>query len=177
MSDGNRGVQWNLAVYTDTGDIRLGVNLEGSEKTGRWLIAPFILSEPSIDKIKTVVNNPQNIIIRFSRDAWQGASRLNIKEKYLGGREYSLSEMNQELWTAILNEALTCLDETKNYRGRKRQQTVTLESNGREVVKDISPHITVWTSLSLDGNLTDNIKNNITELQPVYDWVVRASQS
>ena len=26
MSDGNRGVQWNLAVYADTGDIRLGVN-------------------------------------------------------------------------------------------------------------------------------------------------------
>lgn len=176
MSDGNIGVQWNLAVYTDTGDIRLGVNLEGSKKTGKWLIAPFILSEPSIETIKTTVQNPQDIFLRFSRDAWQGASRLNIKEKYLGGREFSLSEMNQQLWNSILKEALTCLDENKNYRGRKRQQPVTLESDGREVIKDISPHLTVWTSLSLDGNLTDNIKNKIAELQPVYDWVVRAIQ-
>lgn len=177
MSDGNKGVQWNLAISTDTGNIRLGVNLEGSEKTGRWLIAPFILSEPNIENIKNTVQKPQNIIVRFTRDAWQGASRLNIKEEYLGGREYSLSEMDQQIWEKILKEALTCLDENKNYRSRKKQQAVTLKSDGREVIKDISPHITVWTSFSLDGNFAENLKDKISELQPVYDWVVRASQS
>ena len=38
-------------------------------------------------------------------------------------------------------------------------------------------HSTVWTSLSLDGNLAENIKNGITELQPIYDWMVSATQS
>jgi len=98
MSDGKKGVQWNLAIHPDTGDIQLGVNLEGSGKTGKWLIAPFILSEPSIEKLKTKTQNADNIFIRFSRDAWQGASRPNIKEKYLGGREFSLSE----IWSLII---------------------------------------------------------------------------
>jgi hypothetical protein len=177
MSDGNRGVQWNLAVHKNTGEITLGVNLEGSEKTGRWLIAPFILADSDIEKVKSKVRYPQEIFIRFSRDAWQGPSRLNIKEKYLGGREYSLSEMNQNLWRELLKEALTCLDERKNYRGRKRHQTVTLESDSRKVVKDISPHITVWTSLNLDGDMTRQFENKIAELQPVYDWMVSACQS
>lgn len=177
MSDGNKGVQWNLVVFKDTGVVRLGVNLESSEKTGRWLITDLILSQPDIEIIKTEVRNPESIFICFSRDAWQGPARLNIKEKYLGGREYSLSEINQQIWESILKEALTCLDKNKNYRGRKKDQKVTLESNDREVIKEISPHLTVWSHITLDGNLSDNIKNKIVELQPVYDWIIRATQS
>lgn len=176
ISDGNEGVQWSLSVNTETDEVRLGVNLEGSAKTGRWLIAPFIINKPSIDKIKSRINNPDNIVIRFSRDAWQGASRLNIKEKFIGDREYTLSKIDQNIWSAILEEALTCLDESKNYRGRKRNQQVTLESNGRELMKDISPHLTIWTNLSMDGNIEKNIKAKISELMPVYDWVVEACQ-
>lgn len=177
MSDGNVGVQWNLSVNTETGNIRLGVNLEGSEKTGKWLIATFILNKPNIEKVKSRVLNPSDVTLQFSRDAWQGASRLNIKEKFIGGREYPLSEINQDTWFSILEEALTCLDENKNYRGRKRKQTITLESDGRELIKDISPHLTIWTFLSLEGDVEENIKNKIAELQPVYDWVVEASQA
>jgi len=77
------------------------------KETGKWLIAPFILSGPSIEKIRTSIQNPENIFIRFARDAWQGAARLNIIEKYLGGRQFSLFEMEPQLWTSILNEALT----------------------------------------------------------------------
>lgn len=95
----------------------------------------------------------------------------------MGGREYSLSEINQRVWESILKEALTCLDKNKNYFGRKKDQKVTLESNDREVIKEISPHLTVWSHITLDGNLSDNIKNKITELQPVYDWVIRATQA
>ena len=177
MSDGNVGVQWNIAIYPDTGDIRLGVNLEGTAKTGGWLIAPFILSDPNIENLKTELERQQDIILRFTRDAWQGASRLSIKEEFLGGRKFALSDLDQRLWREILKEALTCLDESKNYRGRKEGQTVTLKSNGNEVVKGISPHLNVYTHLSVEGNLTDNIKDKIAELQPVYDWVVRSSQS
>lgn len=176
ISDGNKGVQWNLAVFKATGDIRLGVNLEGSEETGKWLIAPFVLSQPNIEEIQARVIDPQSIIIRFSRDAWQGASRLSIKEKYLGGREFSLSEMDQQLWLSILTEASTCLDESRNYRGRKRRQPVTMEADGRTVVKDISPHITIWSPLSLDGNLTENMTAKLAELRPVHEWIVKATQ-
>ena len=177
MSDGNEGVQWNLSVNTETEEIRLGVNLEGSARTGRWLIAPFILNKPSIDKIKSKVDHPKDLILWFHRDAWQGASRIPIQEKFIGGREYPLSEIDQNIWSSILEEALTCLDENKNFRGRKRNQPVTLESDGRQLLKDISPHLTIWTFLSIEGDIEDNIKNKISELQPVYDWVVEASQS
>jgi len=177
MSDGNKGVQWNLSVNTKTEEIRLGVNLEGSAKTGGWLIANFILNKPSIDIIKSQINHPEDITLRFSRDAWQGASRLDIKEKFIGGREYPLSEIHQNMWSTILGEVLTCLDECKNYRGRKRNQQVTLESDGRELMKDISPHLTIWTPLSIVGNIEENIKARISELRPVYAWVVEACQS
>jgi len=177
MSDGNQGVQWNLSVNTETKEIRLGVNLEGSAKTGKWLIAPFILSRPRIDELKSRIASPDCLTLRFSRDAWQGASRLNIREKFIGGQEYLLSEINQEIWSSILEEALTCLDESKNYRGRKRNQPIILESDGRELMKDISPHLTIWAHLSIDGNIEENIKTKLSELRPVYDWVVDACQS
>lgn len=177
MSDGSQGVQWNLSVNTETKEIRLGVNLEGSAKTGRWLIAPFILNKPSIDEIQSRIASPGNLTLRFSRDAWQGASRLNIREKLIGGQEYLLSEIDQEVWSSILEEALTCLDESRNYRGRKRNQMITLESDGRKLMKDISPHLTIWTLLSIDGNIEENIKTKFSELWPVYDWVVDACQS
>jgi len=177
MSDGNQGVQWNLSVNTETKEIRLGVNLEGSAKTGRWLIAPFILNKPSIGEIQSRIDSPDSLTLRFSRDAWQGASRLNICEKFIGGQEFLLSEINHEIWLSILEEALTCLDESKNYRGRKRNQSITLESDGRELMKDISPHLTIWTLLSIDGNIDENIKTKFSELQPIYDWVVEACQS
>ncbi|MBS4638513.1 GIY-YIG nuclease family protein [Aeromonas media] len=175
MSDGNRGVQWNISVNTEKSEIRLGVNLEGSEKTGKWLISSFILNNPNIEILKSKIANPKSLELIFSRDAWQGPSRLSIKEKFIGGREYSLSDLNKEIWMEILEEALTCLDENKGFRGRKRNQLVTLESDGRKLIKDISPHLTIWTILSIEGDVEENIKSKISELQPVYDWVVKAS--
>ena len=45
-SDDVKGVQWNIGVNRNTGEIELGVNLEGSAKGGgNWLISDFILSE------------------------------------------------------------------------------------------------------------------------------------
>jgi hypothetical protein len=177
MSDGNIGVQWNLSVNTKTKEIQLGVNLEGSQKTGKWLIAPFILNKPCVEKLKSKLSNPSDVTIRFSRDSWQGASRLNIKENFIGGREYQLSELNRERWLVMLEEALTCLDETKNYRGRKTSQLVTLESDGRKITRDVSPHLTIWTSLSLEGSIYDNLKTTISKMEAVYNWVKEACQS
>jgi hypothetical protein len=175
ISDGKKGVQWNLSIYSDTNNIKLGVNLEGSQKTGLWLITPFILSElknSTIEKLKADLNtNLNNIIFIFNRDAWQGAGRLNIVEKYLGGKKFSLSEINSELWQSILEEALTCLEENKRYKGRKKNQVVTLKNGNRKVEKDISPHLTIQIEIANDENIISNLQEGIEKLKPVYDWV------
>lgn len=174
VSDG-KIVQWNLGIWSDTGSIKLGVNLEGSQKTGKWLIAPFILSElknPTIEKLKADLDtNLNDIIVRFSRDAWQGAGRLNIVEECPGGKEFFLSEIGTNLWVSILNEALTCLDETRKYKGRKKKQLVTLKKGNREVEKGISPHLTISIPINNDGNVVDNLENGFKKLRPIYNWV------
>ncbi|CAD6878061.1 hypothetical protein [Methylomonas albis] len=181
MSDGNEGVQWNLSVSTDTDIVRLGVNLEGM-KYRNWPISKFILSEidkPKISEITAKMDYPDNIFIRFSRDAWQVTSRPTIIEKYLGGKEFTLAEMNTHQWLNTLKEALGCLNEKGNYLSRAKQ-TVTLENkprNGEQVrVMEVSPHLTIWSPLGLNGNMQENLKNKIAELQPVYNWVKEVSE-
>ncbi len=175
ISDGEKGVQWNLAIHSDTGAIKLGVNLEGSQKTGLWLIAPFILSElnnPTIKELKANLDvNLNDITVIFSRDAWQGAGRLSIVEQYLGGRKFSLSEIDEKLWKSILEEALTCLDESKRRKGRKKKQLVTLKNGNRKVEKDISPHLTIQIKIENDGDIINNLQKGIEKLKPVYNWV------
>ena len=77
-SDDVKGVQWNIGVNRNTGEIALGVNLEGSAKGGgNWLISDFILSEldrPTIELIKAKVGAGR-VQLTLARDAWQGASR------------------------------------------------------------------------------------------------------
>ena len=182
MSDGNDGVQWNLSVSTDTGVIRLGVNLEGMQYNN-WPITKFILSEINNPKIAEVVkklNNPNDVHIRFSRDAWQVTARPFIVERYLGGKEFTFAESNPEQWSRMLKEALGCLNKEMNYCGRAKQ-TVTLENKPENVeqarVMEVSPHLTIWSPLSLSGNIYENIDQKIAELQPVYEWVNEASQS
>jgi len=182
ICDGNEGVQWNLAISTDTGMISLGVNLEG-KKYNDWPISKFILSElndPKILMIAKQVKHPDNIFVSFFRDAWQVTSRPDIVEKHIGGKEFALAEMNVRQWLNILKEALGCLDEERNYRGRAKQ-TVTLAkqpSKGERVrVMEVSPHLRIWSSLSLGGDVKAKLENKIAELQPVYDWVKEISEA
>ncbi len=181
-SDGNKGVQWNISISSNTGIIEFGVNLEGL-KYKNWPIATFILSEldsPNIGEIRSILKKPEDVYIRFSRDAWQFTSRPNIVEKYLGGKEVSFAEIDSDHWALILHEALKCLDSEKNYRGRA-DQTVARESKpktGEQVeIMQVSPHLTIWSSMTLDGDITENMQNKLAELQPIYDWVARVSQS
>ena len=182
VSDGNDGVQWNLAVEKATRRVRLGVNLEGKQYIN-WPIATFILSELSNPEIMSVINQlqrPQDVNLRFSRDAWQVTARPLIEEKYIGGAEPSFRELDAKRWERILDEALGCLNENVNFRGRARQ-TVTLKSElttkPRERVMEVSPHLNVWSAVRLDGDLRQNIEREMTALRPVYDWVRRVSQS
>ncbi|MSP28281.1 MAG: hypothetical protein EXR80_07695 [Methylococcales bacterium] len=179
MSDGNEGVQWNIAVSTDTKIIRLGVNLEGKAYKD-WPISTFILSEmknPKIREIGAKLKNPEDVYIRFSRDAWQCAARPAIVEKYLGGREFSFAEIDSDKWELMLSDALNCLNKKANYRGRVKQK-VTLENipkNGEQVrVMEVTPHLTIWSPINLDGDREENINRKITELKSVYDWVANS---
>jgi hypothetical protein len=174
ISDGNRGVQWNLAINSDTNEIRIGVNLEGSENTGGWLITDFIRSNPDIRTLRVQLQDPDHVFLTITRDAWQGPSRLAIREKYIGGRVFPVSTITEDTWTRILAEALSCLDEDRDHRGRKRNQPVTLESDGRVLERDVSPHLTIWKSLQMGPDIDARICSAIEELKPVYDWVVVA---
>ena len=182
ISDGREGVQWNLAVWTDTDTIRLGVNLEG-KKYRDWPIAEFILSElgdPRISQITGSIEHPENIFVTFSRDAWQVTSRPDIIEKHIGGKEPSLAELDESQWLGILREALECLNKENNYRGRSKQ-TVTLAGkprNGERVrVMEVSPHLTIWSPVKLDGNIKTKLEDKMAELQPVYDWIKAVSKA
>lgn len=176
MSDGQEGVQWNIAVSTEVRNVQVGVNLEGKVYSN-WPIATFILSElknPTLIELKTKLKQTEKIIIRFTRDAWQATSRPDIVEKYFGGREFPLKEMHPELWTSILKEALGCLDEKRMYRGRNLQ-TVTLAKkprNGSQTrTLQVSPHLTIWTPIDLSEDVITDLNNGISRLEPVHNWI------
>lgn len=180
MSDGVEGTQWNIFISKDTGDVCLGINLEGL-KYNNWPISRFILSEIKKPTINTLdIPTPEKIFIRFSRDAWQASARPVIKESLIGGKELSLAECSTEIWLNTLTESATCLDEEKNYLGRKKQ-TVTLmkkPNNGEQTrIMEVSPHLTIWTSISLDGDIQENIRQKILELKPIHNWVRTLSQT
>ena len=184
ISDGNEGVQWNLSILKNENSAQIGVNLEGIAYKN-WPISKFILSEINDQKIENIVDklkNPNDVYIRFSRDAWQVTSRPSIVEKYLGGKEFTFAAVSSEQWTKILKEALACLNKEKNYRGRAKQQ-VTYENipkNGERIrIMEVSPHLTIWSPLDFNSplKLSENMENKFSELQPVYDWVVKRCQS
>jgi len=181
MSDGNEGVQWNIAVSTDTQEVRVGVNLEGLVYSG-WPIATFILSElasPSINELKISLERPELIVVRFTRDAWQFHSRPKIVEQYLGGREIPMSEMDSEIWDLTLKEAICCLNEKKRYRGRN-QQTVTLANQPKKGERRrtmwVCPHLNIWTPIDMNIDLTGSLETGIARLKPVHEWLSRVSQ-
>ena len=80
ISDDAHGTQWNLALAE--GDVKayLGVNLEGLEDNG-WPIATLLLSElknPSLEKLKSRIGDPDSVDTRLTRDAWEITRRPKI---------------------------------------------------------------------------------------------------
>lgn len=181
ISDGNQGVQWNLAIFTDLEEARLGVNLEGMEYQD-WPIAKFILSELDIPKLREIVasvKDPEKVYLQFKRDAWQVNSRPYIVEEYIGGRPYSMVDLKPSTWSSILNEALDCLNKEKRFRGRARQ-IVTLRNQPitgeRTRPMWVSPHLTVWTTVQRNDKSHNNLKTCLKRLKPVIEWVRNASE-
>ncbi len=180
------GVQWNIDVHREVKEARLGINLEGSGKTGGWLIAPFILSElahPTLKSVKAKIAVPDKVRLWFGREAWQGAVRYDIVERDIGGRPFLLSELDDGLWHELLAEAKSCLDPKKQYRGRVAQ-TVTMRKTGEKVLwwsdtrpqRGISPHLHISTAVEADpkwdqDKIDTAVKRAIALLEPVHDWL------
>ncbi|HGK7504820.1 GIY-YIG nuclease family protein [Kluyvera cryocrescens] len=177
MSDGYEGVQWNISVNTQTDNISIGVNLEGMMYKD-WPIARLIrteLTNPELLNVIPQLENPDVIFMTFSRDAWQVASRPEIKEKYIGGKSFSLSELTYENWHSILVEAQECLDQKYDYQRRNTQDVTLIKKDGHHVVRamPVSPHLTIWSPLLINGSVEESIKNKIAQLNLIYLWMVK----
>jgi|GEM_PF-1325418 len=179
ISDGREGVQWNLAVFPKEDRARLGVNLEGMIYRG-WPIAKLIQAELDCPQLLRVVNelrDPQNITLRFTRDAWQAGSRLTIVEELLGGAEHRLSELTAEQWRTTLIEALGCLDKERNHQGRAKQ-SVTLKSARPDAIPravEVSPHLTMWTRIDPSSDSEEDLRAAFDRLRPLHEWASKVS--
>ncbi|MFN6971031.1 MAG: GIY-YIG nuclease family protein [Rheinheimera sp.] len=168
VSDGNEGTQWNLHIFPEAKQIRLGVNLEGM-KYKNWPIAALIQSELKHPRLLDVVartNTKANFYLSLRRDAWQVHARPTIKEQLIGGQEFALCELTSEKWQNMLLEALDCLDKEKNFMGRTLQ-TVTIKTTGKCQTMQVSPHLTIWLAISEE----DSIQEKLTELKPIHEWM------
>jgi hypothetical protein len=180
VSDGREGVQWNLKIYPDDNRAHVGVNLEGMAYQD-WPIASLIQSElavPTLPALARNLANPESITVRFARDAWQVTSRPYIAEQLIGGREYPLSELTEAAWRAILDEAIRCLDAAKGYRGRARQEVTRIRNARPEASTtdmDVSPHLTIWSTIDPSLDSPDELLSAIELLKPVHAWAVKAS--
>ena len=176
FSDDNNGVQWNVCVDQDTGAASLGVNLEGM-KYKDWPIANLLIREKSeltLPSLSTTTES-EEIYVGLYRDAWQAAARLPIKERNIVGSDTPLSEIDNELWIDMIDEALLCLNADKNYKGRKTEE-VTLIKTGKVVIKEITPHLNIYTKLWSSPPVSIEEVNSMLEtayerLLPVYDLV------
>lgn len=178
VSDDEDGVQWNIEIHRDTNMSCVGVNLEGM-KYHYWPISTLIQSElaqPTLDALRATVSEPDRIIVRFMRDAWQMAARPRIHEKLIGGREFSLLELDGAQWRSLLLEARDCLDADSAYRGRATQE-VTLQSTGQVKPMTVTPHFHAKRIIDIDPSTVDEEALNnalsaaIAALRPVHTWV------
>ena len=182
MSDDNKGVQWNITIFPETGETRLGVNLEGMKYTD-WPITTFLLAEfenPQIYDVLERLPDADQVFLRLVRDAWQAGIRLSILEEFIGFGDVPIRDIDSDLWKSMLGEALACLSEKRAYRGRT-EQLVTLrkQSNRGELSRtmQVSPHLTIWTPVESSGDTEAQLGMGIDRLTPIYDWVSSVSQS
>jgi hypothetical protein len=178
MSDGNDGVQWNIAIDTERVETRLGVNLEGM-KYDNWPIRTLLLKEldnPTFFETRKYLTSPECIFMTLTRDAWQVTSRPSIVEESICPEHCPLNTIDPLLWRSMLNEALACLSEERDYLGRA-QQLVTLrnrpKTGNQRRVMEVSPHLTIWTRIEPLGDKKAQIRSGIDRLTPIYEWVTR----
>lgn len=181
FSDAAEGVQWNIAVDTESGEVLLGVNLEGMKYTN-WPITTFIESELEQNLLPSLIRNStdaEKIHIGIYRDAWQVQHRPPIDEQFIRGSDITLKDLTEDIWKEMLNEAYDCLNADKGRRGRAFQ--VVTPTNKTEKTMQVSPHLTITTRAwglppSNENDAISKLEGAFKRLQPVYEFVTKQSR-
>ena len=176
VSDGNKGVQWNIWVNPENGEAKLGVNLEGM-KYKNWPISAFLkeeLDNPRLPSLAKNITDANKIHIKLDREAWQYQARPPIKEKIKGSGTL-LSELTETDWSEMLKEAYECLSADKNHRGRAKQ-FVTLIASEEVKEMEVTPHLgfntVVWSSDPMsEADAKLKLQEAFSRLRPLYDFV------
>ncbi|MGB5446591.1 MAG: hypothetical protein WBM99_13935 [Psychromonas sp.] len=175
-SDDAKGVQWNIGLISSTGNIKLGINLEGMSYSNTWPISNFIQKELITGDIIKYFGNEEDITVRFVRDAWQVSSRLPIEEQTI--LKAKLNVVTPSQWKESLEVGLSCLNEDKDYKGRTIQD-VTLKASGRIVEREVSPHISFKLKITPEQPTLDSlckaIENGRERLLSLYEHVNNSS--
>jgi hypothetical protein len=181
ICDGNFGVQWNTWVDIKNEYVMIGVNLEGLQYY-EWPISKFILrelEEPFFLELARKVQNPREVEVTWQRDAWQINSRPPIKERKI--LQKNLNDVTTFEWKQALEQALSCLNKERGYRGRALQEITTLPNEVR-VVKQVSPHLyfskKLWANEFISVTEKEKkMRKNREILLPLYDFVKDRSAS
>jgi hypothetical protein len=176
LSDRNDGVQWNASIEGTRTEWRtawLGVNLEGKQYRD-WPIARLIqrkLTEPKLVAICTALQQPEEIMVRWTRDAWgPGGNRIRgFTEHQIAPTPIGLSDLTQQSWRQTLREAQSCL---ASPQGRRAKQWITIKDQRREFY--VSPHLGFRRQLpwpATADQLRRAMQRAREQLQPIYDFV------
>lgn len=182
FSDGRDGVQWNAGIDRGRDVLTLGANLEGMSYDG-WPIARLIERELARPKLVELVTAAAlgSCELWFTRDAWQAAARLPIKEQHLTPDiPQLLASVDERLWRSVLLGAQACLDPRRNHRGRRREE-VTLLASGATVLKGVSPHLQIKSVLDVatsasGAEIMTALRVARETLSPVHQWMVEQSR-
>lgn len=180
ISDGSEGVQWNAGYYHLEEAGWLGVNLEGKQYDD-WPVARLIERETAnpllLAEYRARVPRPGTVTVGWTRDAWQVASRVRIKESRIPPTPIALDRLDRDGWHLALEYAKECLDPARRYRGRRRMP-VTLRRSGRLVERWVTPHLRFKTPVDWFGSsprrAMQGAKNNLDALHEWATWQARS---
>lgn len=172
IHDGNEGVQWNAWADSDENggfSGRVGVNLEGLTYDN-WPIDRLIEHERgrfSLFKIRAVIDRPEEITVRWTRDVWANQRiRLELQPFLL----VRLSELSEDEWRTALIVAQGCLNRERDNRKRAWQLT-TVKGVTKE--REVSPHLQLICELWRDepppkAELEERMRRARRQLDPPY---------
>jgi hypothetical protein len=170
LSDGKKGVQWNVGCDPRDGSRFAGINLEGMQYDD-WPVARLIEREMRKPSLVALVRSEQglaDVVMHWRRDYWQKQSRPAIEEGSIGVTPLPLGELTEESWRATLVEAQACLDSKRSRRGRAKQ-TVTL-GTGEQVEGAVSPHLVFRVTSPGIADWEPFFRDVKTRLQPLHRW-------
>lgn len=174
LSDGNRGVQWNAWIEPGSGERWAGVNLEGM-KYDRYPVARLIqgeLKSPTLPSLAESIEGADRIMLLWARDFWRAGSRPKIVERDIHPTPIRLNLLGKEEWRRALEEALACLDETRNYQGWATQQVTEISRKGEQTrTGKVAPHLKFKVEKQRDHSWESFLQETKLRMQPLYDWV------